>query len=234
MNKGPLKLAGMTKAGSLLVLLFALCLKSNAQFDPMFTQYMNNEMFINPAYTGTRQVTVATLLYRDQWAGIKGSPKTQTFSIHGPVSENNGIGFSIMHESIGIYNIIRANANYSYMIKTGKRSQIAFGLMGGLMQYNQNLDELVLINPNDNLYLTDNINVIAPNAGFGLFYYTDEFYLGFLYFLGYLLFRLSSSRSTRPSSCTASAALCALAELALATASWASTCACSAIQRARW
>lgn len=167
------------KTLSLLVLFFVLCLNANAQFDPMFTQYMNNEMFINPAYTGTRGVMATTLLYRDQWVGITGSPKTQTFSIHTPLGEKNGLGMSVMNESIGITHILRANGNYSYRIQTGYRSNLAFGLMGSIIQYRENMDELVLINPNDHIYLPNTPSLIAPNAGFGTFFYTRKFYVGF-------------------------------------------------------
>jgi type IX secretion system PorP/SprF family membrane protein len=179
MNKVQIKNTGRMKAFSLLVLLFVLCIKANAQFDPMFTQYMNNEMFINPAYAGTRGVMAATLLYRDQWVGITGAPKTQTFSINTPLGDKNGIGISAMSESIGISRLFRANANYSYRIKTGDWSHLSFGLMGGVIQYHQNMDELVLINPDDHLFVPNTPNAIAPNAGFGTFFYTRKFYVGF-------------------------------------------------------
>src|SRR4051812_4874833 len=77
--------------------------QSEAQHDPLFTQYMFNEMFINPAYAGSRDLLSATLLYRDQWVGMDGAPKTQTFSIHSPIANKKiGLGFSIMNESIGV------------------------------------------------------------------------------------------------------------------------------------
>ena len=179
MNKVQKIKSRRTKAGILFVLLFVLCLKANAQFDPMFTQYMNNEMFINPAYTGTRKVLVTTLLYRNQWVGIEGSPKTQTFSLHSPTSKKCGVGISVMNESIGISRTLRLNGNYSYRIRTSEKGQLSFGLQGGIIQYHQNYNELVLVNPNDNLFNSNLSNAIAPNAGFGMFYYTNRFYLGF-------------------------------------------------------
>ena len=33
-----------------------------AQFEPQFTQYMFNEMFINPAYAGSREQISATMV----------------------------------------------------------------------------------------------------------------------------------------------------------------------------
>ena len=166
-------------AGSLLALLLILCLKADAQFDVMLTQYMNNEMFINPAYTGTRRVLATTLSYRNQWVGIEGAPVTETFSIHSPTGKKAGLGMSVLNESIGISRRIGFNGNYSYRIKTGADGHLSFGLSGGLIQYHQNFNELVLIDPNDHLFSTSYPSVIAPNAGFGMFFYTNRFYLGF-------------------------------------------------------
>ena len=123
MNKVQIKKVRGKMAVSLFAFMLVLSLKANAQFDPMFTQYMNNEMFINPAYAGTRKVLATTLLYRNQWVGITGSPKTQTFSLHSPFGKKNGIGVSVMNESIGITNILRFNGDYSYRIKTSSRGQ---------------------------------------------------------------------------------------------------------------
>lgn len=179
MNKVQIKKVRGKMAVSLFAFMLVLSLKANAQFDPMFTQYMNNEMSINPAYTGTRKVLAATLLYRNQWVGIEGSPKTQSFSIHSPSGKKNGMGLSVMNESIGITRLLRFNGNYSYRIRTSSTGQLSFGMAGGIVQYHQNYDELVLINPNDHLFNSSIPNAIAPNAGFGMFYYTNKFYVGF-------------------------------------------------------
>ncbi|MBL0343396.1 MAG: PorP/SprF family type IX secretion system membrane protein [Bacteroidetes bacterium] len=74
---------------------------AKAQFEPQFTQYMFNEMFINPAYAGSREQISATMVYRNQWVGLEGAPKTQTASIHGPLMNKKlGLGLTIMNESI--------------------------------------------------------------------------------------------------------------------------------------
>ena len=57
----------------------------HAQFEPQFTQYMFNEMFINPAYAGSRDQVSSTLVYRNQWVEMEGAPKTQTASINAPL-----------------------------------------------------------------------------------------------------------------------------------------------------
>ena len=40
---------------------------------PVYSQYLQNGLLINPAYTGSRGALSAFLSYRIQWMGIKGS-----------------------------------------------------------------------------------------------------------------------------------------------------------------
>src|SRR5436190_22353458 len=79
--------------------------RASAQYEPQFTQYMNNEQFINPAYAGSRGFAAASLLYRDQWVGIEGAPRTATFGFHSPFMYNKiGLGLCIMNDRIGVTN----------------------------------------------------------------------------------------------------------------------------------
>ncbi len=55
-----------------------------AQQDVLYTQYMFNTLAINPAYAGSRNVVSATALYRSQWVGIPGAPKTTSVTIDAP------------------------------------------------------------------------------------------------------------------------------------------------------
>src|SRR3954470_13697144 len=76
---------------------------AKAQYDAMFTQYMFNEMFINPAYAGSKEAMAVTALHREQWVGFPGRPVTTTFSMHGPViNEKMGFGISFLNEKIGV------------------------------------------------------------------------------------------------------------------------------------
>ena len=61
--------------------------KTMAQQDPKYSQYMFNQMAINPAYAGSKEALSATAFIRSQWTGIEGAPKTETFSIHGPLKK---------------------------------------------------------------------------------------------------------------------------------------------------
>src|SRR3954470_122871 len=89
-----------------------------AQYDAMFTQYMFNEMFINPAYAGSKEAMAVTALHRQQWVNFPGRPITTTFSLHGPLQNNKmGLGLSILNEKIGVLNRNLVYLSYSYRVK---------------------------------------------------------------------------------------------------------------------
>lgn len=152
---------------------------AHAQYDPLFTQYMFNEMFINPAYAGSREAISSTALYRDQWAGIDGAPKTQTLSIHGPVrNKKMGLGFSVMNESIGIEKKVGVFGTYAYRIQTSDEGHLSFGLNAGIINLRQNFLEVIEHDPGDPQF-SENAQSVVPNAGFGIYYNTKKMYAGF-------------------------------------------------------
>lgn len=155
---------------------------AKAQYDELFTQYMNNEMFINPGYAGSNGHLSSVLLYRNQWVGIEGAPKTQTFSIHAPVKTKNiGLGFSVLNEKIGVSSLFTVNGTFAYRLPVTYKSTLSFGLSGGVGRLQEDFSELnccggVIIDP---LFIEDTPTRSVPRSGFGL-YYSDSsnFYIG--------------------------------------------------------
>jgi len=56
-----------------------------SQQDAQYSQYMFNQLALNPAYAGSRDVLATSLLYRNQWTGIKGAPTTASLSVQMPL-----------------------------------------------------------------------------------------------------------------------------------------------------
>ena len=89
-----MRLMKKTKKIALVAFLFAIVATGKAQYDALFTQYMFNEMFINPAYAGSKEAMSAAILHRQQWVNFPGRPVTTSFSLHGPLLQNkNGFRF---------------------------------------------------------------------------------------------------------------------------------------------
>ncbi|MCK4699069.1 MAG: type IX secretion system membrane protein PorP/SprF, partial [Bacteroidales bacterium] len=73
------------------------------QLQPLSNQYIFNGLAINPAYSGSREALSMTMLYRNQWVGLEGAPKTMSFSLHAPLrKEKIGLGLLIINDKIGV------------------------------------------------------------------------------------------------------------------------------------
>ena len=129
-----------------LVLISIVTHKVQAQQEAMYSQYMFNTMAINPAYAGSRNVTSATALYRNQWVGIVGAPKTITLSLDAPInSKKVGLGLQVFSDKIGVTNTTGAFGSYAYRIRLNKGT-LSFGLQGGVSQYKADFQS-VSLNP---------------------------------------------------------------------------------------
>jgi len=160
----------------LIVLGMLTCFVSNAQFDPNFTQYMFNEMALNPAYAGSRECLSGTLLYRQQWAGLDGAPATITGTVHSPLMGGKlGAGLNFVNEKIGVTQRTGVSVNGAYRLALD-HATLSFGLQLGLMSLSENLAELNL--QNDQQFMMNSGKRTAPNLGFGMYYSTSKWYGG--------------------------------------------------------
>jgi len=151
----------------------------SAQYDAMFTQYMFNEMFINPAYAGYKDALSVTALHRQQWVNFAGRPITTSVTIHSPLYKGTmGLGLSYMNEKIGVLNRNLIYISYAYRAKVSEKGRLCFGIMGGVHIQNEKLGELAVTDPADPYFSANSKNVITPNFGFGILYHTDKFYVG--------------------------------------------------------
>ena len=158
-----------------------ICLTYSAfgQQDPMFTKYMFNSLVYNPAYAGAKDHMAIGILHRTQWWGIDGAPTTQSFTIHTPLkNERVGVGLSAVNDVVGPTHTMQANLSYAYRIPIGK-GRLAVGLQGGVTNWRADWSQLELFQGDDEAFAEDMPNLWQPNFGAGLYYYTNNFYVGF-------------------------------------------------------
>ncbi|WP_281225045.1 PorP/SprF family type IX secretion system membrane protein [Flavobacterium aquiphilum] len=167
----------------LLVFFFLSILKATAQQDPHFTQYMNNMSVVNPAYaTATPAILNLGSLYRYQWAGIEGAPKTLTLFAHTPINEKIETGFSLVSDNIGNGAKKETNffADFAYVVQMNERHKLSLGLKAGFSSISTNFNGFQL-NSGDistDEAFAENINESIPNIGVGAYYFTDNYYIG--------------------------------------------------------
>jgi type IX secretion system PorP/SprF family membrane protein len=160
-----------------IIFLLFIAMEMHGQQDPQYTQYMYNMNVINPAYAGSRENLSFGLLYRTQWVGIDGAPKTGTFFGHLPVGEKVGLGLSVISDEIGPVKETNAYADFSYTLQLGGEHRLAFGIKAGATFHDRGLGDIDLIDANDPFF--NNVTGVTPNIGAGAFYYTDNYYLAF-------------------------------------------------------
>lgn len=149
-----------------------------AQQDAMISQYMSNQNFINPAYAGSHDYATLSGLVRKQWVDFPGSPRTSFISWDNRFTGSNmGLGFTLVNDKLGVTDETKLGANFAYHIPAGK-GHLSFGIKAEVSYYNAKLSDLKVWEANDQVYASNIIGRWIPNAGAGVYYYTDKFYAG--------------------------------------------------------
>ena len=157
-----------------------LCIpQTYAQQDPQYTQYMYNHSNINPAYAGSREGLNIFGLYRTQWVGLEGAPKTATLSVNTPLGDSGlGLGVNFVNDHLGVMDDNTLSVDLSYAIDLNYHYKLAFGLKGSANLLDVNYSKLHIYNPTDPVAEEDVKNEFTPNIGAGLFLYSDKAYIG--------------------------------------------------------
>ncbi len=154
---------------------------------PVYSQYLQNGLMINPAYAGTRGVLSSSLSYRMQWMGTSGSPVIQSLSLHSPLKNDKvALGLIAQFMQYGVTKSTSIYADYAYHIRL-RRGRISLGLKAGTDLSNTDYTSLRLIDADDPVFKTNDRPFILPNAGAGVYYFEDRFFAGLAIpsFLGY-------------------------------------------------
>jgi type IX secretion system PorP/SprF family membrane protein len=150
-----------------------------AQQDPVFNQYMNNLLTVQPAYAGMSGYVNVTAMSRIQWVGFDGAPLTNTVTIQGPFKKYNvGLGLSLITDRFGPVRQTGVYADYSFRILIDNDQYFSFGLKGGFNRYEALLTDLIVHDPNDPVVAFDINKKYLPNFGLGFMWHADNFFLG--------------------------------------------------------
>jgi type IX secretion system PorP/SprF family membrane protein len=161
-----------------LILICTLTGTFRAQQDAMFTHYMHNTLWLNPAYAGTRDALTVTGIHRAQWVGFDGAPEVQSLTMHSPILKGKmGMGLSVLNDKIGPTQSTIFALDLQYQVKLSPKSKLAFGIKGLVDVYKNNVSRLTLNNPGD-VAFAQNYQLVLPNAGTGIYYHRERFYAG--------------------------------------------------------
>lgn len=163
----------------ILILLTSLSIVSLSfgQQDPLYSQYINNPMVINPAYAGLNNNFNASISYRTQWGGFEGNPTTVNVNGHISLVDNRvGAGVLIVQDKIGNITNTEFQVAGSYKLQL-EAMAFSFGMQAGVINFKSDFDQLNLADPGDPAF-TGKENLSKPNIGAGAAIKSEKFFVG--------------------------------------------------------
>lgn len=168
-----------------LILMTVFCgLGVYAQQDAQYSMYMFNGLFINPAYAGSKDALALNALYRHQWAGFEGAPRSFSFGAHSPLKKDQyALGVIVTHDQLGVRKFNSLYTSFAFRPKLNENDlRLSLGIQAGFTHFNP--DFLSLEGRTNqsaaadlNFGLSD--NRFLPNMGAGFMLYNPRFYIGF-------------------------------------------------------
>lgn len=165
----------------LTIILISVASAVSAQQIALNSQYLFNDMLVNPGATGAKDYIPVQLNFRKQWTNFPGSPTTQALSAHAPVAKHMGIGGVVFNDVSGPSRRTGFAFNTAYHLKLDaqRRHVLGFGIGVNLTQHFIDENKLVTYLPDDAAVLRGFNNKLVPDANFGIFYrFLDKGYVG--------------------------------------------------------
>ncbi|MBN1143726.1 MAG: type IX secretion system membrane protein PorP/SprF [Bacteroidales bacterium] len=172
----------------LIIVFFTLALGSIAftQQERQVSHYMYDHISVNPGSAGSTDMISTTVLYRQQWVGMDGAPNDLILNLSAPFklgSTNHGVGLSIWQDKLGFTTDGDISLSYAYQFSVGG-GKLGFGISA--IAVNRQLDASWYtgaapfhLDPDfDGGIPEESQNEMKLDMGFGLFYQTDELYMG--------------------------------------------------------
>ncbi len=162
------------------IIITAFSYKMQAQHESQYTHFAFNRTAYNPAYAGSKEDLTVSALYRNQWSGVAGAPKTVNASIHSPFfNKKCGAGLSIYGDQIGVTNTMSVALDYNYKIPIAGGT-LSIGLRAEGERSSMDFSEITPTDGSDNLITSSQAapSRIAPNFGAGAYFSTKKYYVG--------------------------------------------------------
>jgi type IX secretion system PorP/SprF family membrane protein len=150
-----------------------------AQQDPQFSQNMFTKLPTNAGYAGSNDAICGTLLYRNQWTGFGGEPKSMLVTVDMPVEALHGaVGLSITAaDQLGAEKNLNVRGAYAYAMNVGS-GRLGLGLDFGYHQKSLDGSKFIYNDAGDNNIPTGNVSGGTFDMGFGAYYNTDKLFAG--------------------------------------------------------
>ena len=164
----------------ILILSVLLSVSLFAQQEPLFTQYYNNDMAINPAVSGSKTYNSLSMQTRQQWLGFEGAPLSTNINYHGALNNRSAMGGYLIFDKANPSLQANLQLNYAYHIPLNyEKVNLSFGVGAKLMYYNLDFNKEDLPPGIDPAYSASAYENTLGDVSAGTYLYGRNFYLGF-------------------------------------------------------
>lgn len=144
---------------------------------PIYSQYLVEGLFINPAYAGTREALSMSFSGRKRMLGFEGEYTLGSFAIHAPLKKDRiALGFSVNQLSYGVTKQTSFYSYYAFHIKTLK-GRWSLGLKAGADLVSHDYSGIVTKDP-DVVFEVGQQSHVMPNVGTGVYYNSRKIFAG--------------------------------------------------------
>jgi type IX secretion system PorP/SprF family membrane protein len=155
-----------------------------AQQNAQFTQWSAHQFSFNPAHAGIKTCMDVHALFRMQWVGFEGAPRSGVITLTAPLetrrkqyfSARHGLGFRMESDRIGQFNTTRFNLAYAGHFNFTQDTRLSLGLFAGAMQFGYDPSKTVTIDVDPTVF--KEASFIAPDASFGAWWNGKNYYAG--------------------------------------------------------
>jgi type IX secretion system PorP/SprF family membrane protein len=157
------------------LLLLLMFTAGKAQQTAAYTQYMDNLTPINPVYSLFQKEGSINTLVRKQWVGVPGAPTSYLLDGSLPIASINGsAGLIASNDEVAIEHLTEVNAFFAKAIRLSQVNSLGVSINAGFRNYVAKYSELDASDP----VFSNDIRQSQPNIGFGVMFYSDQYYVG--------------------------------------------------------
>ncbi len=152
--------------------------KADAQQYPLFSNFLNHSYGYNPAIIVEHKALYANALYRTQWQGFEGAPRTQLIHVRGALGQSPfAAGGYYYSDQAGALNRLGGAAMLSFAQQISEQTQLAVGFTAGYFILQLDPNALVQ-DPNDLVLLNGKDEQMFADFNAGIYLRSHGFYLG--------------------------------------------------------
>ncbi len=184
----------MIRQKLLLLVLALTCYFFSYGQDPIFSQYYNAPLQINPAFTGNSYAPNLAINYRNQWSAWDNGAAYVTYAASydqwiKPMNSGFGVMVQADDAGQGLYKTNSLTAFYAYRVQINRNLNLKLGVEAGMIQARLNWDKLIfgnMVDPETGVDLNADsgetrpevLNKTIPEISTGVLLYSKQFYAG--------------------------------------------------------